>query len=217
MEKGKIYYPNRKIQYEGEYFNGKREGLGKYFYQESKYYFIGEFANGYLNGKAIIYNSSDDKILYEGDFINGKFEGRGKLFYDNGNYYIGQFKNHLQHGKGIEYDSNGNIQYKGCFIDGSREGNGKSITKDMLFIGQYKKGNPIKGKIYSPNGKILLYDGDFINGELPNGIELYKCTDGGYYVGQTQNNLYNGFGTLYNSDGTIKQKGNWINDEYVGN
>ena len=217
MEKGKIYYPNRKIQYEGEYFNGKREGLGKYFDQESKYYFIGEFANGYLNGKAIIYNSSDDKILYEGDFINGKFEGRGKLFYDNGNYYIGQFKNHLQHGKGVEYDSNGNIQYKGGFIDDIREGNGKCITKDMLFIGQYKKGNPIKGKIYSPNGKILLYDGDFINGELPNGIEIYKHNDGGYYVGQTQNNLYHGFGTLFNSDGTIKQKGNWINNEYVGN
>ena len=217
MEKGKIYYPNRKIQYEGEHFNGKREGLGKYFDQESKYYFIGEYKNGYLNGKGTVYNLADNKIKYEGDFINGKFEGRGKLFYDNGNYYIGQFRNHLQHGKGVEYDSNGNIQYKVGFIDGSREGNGKSITKDMLFIGQYKKGNPIKGKIYSPNGKILLYDGDFINGELPNGIEIYKLDNGGYYVGQTQNNLYHGFGTLFNSDGTIKQKGNWINNEYVGN
>ena len=217
MEKGKIYYPNRKIQYEGEHFNGKREGLGKYFDQESKYYFIGEFANGYLNGKAIIYNSSDDKILYEGDFINGKFEGRGKLFYDNGNYYIGQFRNHLQHGKGVEYDSNGNIQYKGGFIDGRREGNGKCITEDMLFIGQYENGKPKKGKLYSSNGKILFYEGDFINGEIPNGIKLYKHNDGGYYVGQTNNNIYHGTGTLFNSDGTIKHKGNWFNGEYVGN
>ena len=217
MEKGKIYYPNRKIQYEGEHFNGKREGLGKYFDQESKYYYIGEFKKGYFNGKGIIYNSVEDKIIYEGDFINDKYEGRGKLFYDNGDYYIGQFRNNLEHGKGIEYYSNGNIKYKGCYIDGEREGNGECFNKLMYYIGQCKKGKLIKGKIYSSNRKILLYDGDFINGELPNGIELYKRNDGGYYVGQTQNNLYHGFGTLYNSDGTIKLKGNWINNKYVGN
>ena len=190
---------------------------GKYIDPEGKYSFIGEFKNGNLNGKGTVYALVDDKIKYEGDFINGKFEGKGKLFYDNGNYYVGQFRNHLQHGKGVEYDPNGNIQFKGCFIDGSREGNGKCITKEMLFIGQYKAGKPKKGKLYNSNGKILFYDGDFINGEIPNGIKIFKLANDEFYVGQTQNNLYHGFGTLFNSDGTIKQKGNWINNIFVGN
>ena len=215
--KGKFFYSDGKIKYEGEFFNDKWEGHGKYIDQEGKYYFIGEYKNGYLNGKGTVYNLADDKIKYEGDFINGKFEGRGKLFYDDGKYYIGQFRNHLQHGKGTEYDSNGKIQYKGDYIDGLREGNGKCITEYMLFIGQYKNGKPKKGKLYNSNGKILLYDGDFINGEMPDGIKLYRLNDGGYYVGQIKNHLYHGKGTLFNSDGTIKQKGNWIDNEYIGN
>ena len=63
----------------------------------------------------------------------------------------------------------------------------------------------------------MLYDGDFINGEFPNGIQIFKLNDGEYYVGQFKNDLFHGKGILYNSDGTIKQKGNWINDEFVGN
>ena len=66
--KGKEYYSNGKIQYEGEYFNDKREGNGKYFDEEGKYYWIGEFKNGNLNGKGKFYNSADGKIIYEGGF-----------------------------------------------------------------------------------------------------------------------------------------------------
>ena len=215
--KGKEYYSNGKIKYEGEYLNDKREGKGKLIYEEEKCFWIGEFKNGNLNGKGKFYNSDDGKIIYEGEFINGKFEGNGKLFYNDGNYYIGQFKNHLQHGKGIEYYSNGKINYEGDFVDGEREGNGKCITENFYYIGQYKKGKPIKGKVYSSDRKILFYDGDFINGEAQNGIKIYKLDKGGYYVGQVKNGLFHGKGTLYNSDGTIKQKGNWNNDKYIGN
>ena len=85
------------------------------------------------------------------------------------------------------------------------------------YIGQYKNDIPIKGKLYSSNGKILLYDGDIINGQLPNDIQIYSLSDGGYYVGQCKEGLFHGKGILYNSNGTIRQKGNWINDEFIGN
>ena len=63
----------------------------------------------------------------------------------------------------------------------------------------------------------MLYDGHFINGEPPNGIKIYLLNNGEYYVGQVKNNLFHGKGTLYNPNGTIKQKGYWIDNEYVGN
>ena len=48
--------------------------------------------------------------MYEGDWINGKEEGNGKYYWEDGRYYIGQLKNGLRNGKGIEYYSNGNIK-----------------------------------------------------------------------------------------------------------
>ena len=49
---------------------------------------------------------------------------------DNGSYYIGQFKNDLKNGKGVEYYKNGNIKYEGEFIDGKFDGNGKYFWED---------------------------------------------------------------------------------------
>ena len=39
------------------------------------------------------------------------------IFLKNGYYYIGQFKDDLKNGKGIEYYKNGNIKYEGDFIN----------------------------------------------------------------------------------------------------
>ena len=213
--KGIKYYKNGKIQYEGNFINGKFEGNGKFIYDDG-YYYIGQFKDGLRNGKGTIYYPNGN-IELEGNFINNKAEGNGKYIWEDGEYYIGQWRNGLSHGKGIEYYSNGKIKYEGEYLNDQREGNGKYMTEDFYFIGQYKKGKPIKGKLYSSNRKILLYDGIFINGEPPNGIKIYKLNDGGYYVGQAKDNLFHGKGIMYNSDGTIKQKGNWINNEFVGN
>ena len=43
---------------------------------------------------------------------------------------MGQWIYNLKHGKGIEYDKNGNVQYDGDYIHGKREGNGKYIYKN---------------------------------------------------------------------------------------
>ena len=37
------------------------------------------------------------------------------MILEDGQYYIGQFKNGLKNGKGIEYYSNGSIKYEGEF------------------------------------------------------------------------------------------------------
>ena len=51
-------------------------------------------------------------------------------YHESGNYYIGQWKNGLRNGKGIEYYANGNIKYDGDWINDKREGNGKYYYKN---------------------------------------------------------------------------------------
>ena len=96
--KGKEYYKNGNIQYEGDFIKDKYEGNGKYIYEDDNYY-IGQLFNGLKHGKCKEYYKNGN-IQYEGDFIKDKYEGIGIYIYENGNYYIGQWFNGLEHGKG---------------------------------------------------------------------------------------------------------------------
>ena len=87
--KGKDYYKNGSIKYEGDFVNGKFEGNGKYIWEKGEYY-IGQWKNELRHGKGIEYYKNGS-IKYEGDFVNDKFEGNGKYIWENGEYYIGQF------------------------------------------------------------------------------------------------------------------------------
>ena len=59
-------------------------------------------------------------LFYTNNYSHEKYEGFGKLIFENGNYYIGQFKDGLPNGKGIEYYKNGNIMFDGNFINGKK-------------------------------------------------------------------------------------------------
>ena len=96
--KGKIYYPNGNIKYDGDFVDDKREGNGKIIFESGSYY-IGQFKNDLPNGKGIEYDKNGN-IIYDGDFVDAKREGNGKIINKDGSYYIGQFKNDLPNGKG---------------------------------------------------------------------------------------------------------------------
>ena len=121
--KGKIYYSDGNIKYEGEFVNGKKEGRGKLIFVNGEYY-IGQFSNNKLNGKGKMYYNNST-IKYKGDFVNGKMERSGKYIFEDGDYYIGQFSNGMRNGKGILYYKNNNIRYEGDFVNNKMEGNGK--------------------------------------------------------------------------------------------
>ena len=70
--KGKEYYKNGTIMYDGNFVNGKREGDGKYI-DESGNYYIGQWLNDLQHGKGIVYYKNGT-IMYDGNFINGKIE-----------------------------------------------------------------------------------------------------------------------------------------------
>ena len=104
--------------FEGEYFNGKRNGEGKEYYAD-KLVFEGEYFNGQRNGKGKEYNEKG-AIEFEGEYLNGERNGTGKEYdiYDQ-LIYDGEFLNGKRHGKGKEYYAN-KLVYEGEFLNGER-------------------------------------------------------------------------------------------------
>ena len=109
------------MEYEVEFKNGRIwSGKGKEYYENDKIKYEGEYSNGKWNGKGKAYYDNGN---YEGDFVNGYREGNGKYIWEDGDYYIGQWKGGKRHGKGIMYYANGNIKYEGDWIDGKKNDN----------------------------------------------------------------------------------------------
>ena len=134
--KGRDYYENGKIKYEGNFLDDKYEDMEAKFYNENGDLYIGEFKKGIKNGNGIIYS-----IKYEGKFLNGEYTN-GKLYYDNGDYYIGPFKNGKKEGKGVEYYKNNKLKYKGNFVDDKYEDDKGEFHYENgeVYTGQFQKG-----------------------------------------------------------------------------
>jgi len=210
--KGILYYKDGKIEYDGNFINGKREGKGKYIWEDGSYY-IGQWSNNNMNGKGTAYNK-DDTIQYEGDFVNGKKEGYGKFIYEDGLYYIGKWLNDKRNGKGKLYNKDGIIEYEGDFVNDKMEGYGKYFIFDAgYYIGQMLNNSLNgKGKLYRNDGTII-YEGDFVNGKFEGNGKSYLYENGSYYIGQFVKNLEHGKGKIYDKNGNIQYEGNFINGE----
>ena len=86
--KGKIYYNDGNIKYDGEFIDDKFEGFGKYFSKNGGYY-IGEWRGNKPHGKGkLLLNKGyifKNDILLDGKYLNGeKRNGKGKQYYKNG-------------------------------------------------------------------------------------------------------------------------------------
>ena len=108
--KGKEYYANGNIKYEGDFIDCGWEGNWKYISENGNYY-IGQLKNGLGHGNWKE-NYANGNIKYEGNYINDKYVEKWKYISEKGEYYIGQWKNGLGHGNWKENYSNGNIKYK---------------------------------------------------------------------------------------------------------
>ena len=100
MVKGKEY---KFHTFEGEFLNGKRNGKGKEYYIDGKLKFEGE----YLNNKEWIGKGFDinGNIIYK---LNNNIDGKGKEYYSNSKLeFEGEYLNGKRNGKGKEYYSNG--------------------------------------------------------------------------------------------------------------
>ena len=77
--RAKIYNAyNDEIIYEGEYLNGKRNGIGKEYYDTSVLKFEGEYLNNTRNGKGKEYYG-DGVLKFEVEYLNGEIWNMMKI------------------------------------------------------------------------------------------------------------------------------------------
>ena len=226
--KAEIFDEEKKLIYEGDYVNSKKEGIGRQIYESGNYY-IGEFHNDEENGNGMVFDK-DDNILYEGEFKNGKKNGKGKLYFNglliyegdfvdnksegrgkalfkDGNYYIGEMRNNELNGQGKIIDANNMILYEGSFMNGKPNGNGKAILDNLCYyIGEFKDGNMHgKGKEYDLNKK-LIYEGEFKNNKY-NGEGTRHYENGNCYIGKFIDGIEKGDGILFDKNMKIIYEG----------
>ncbi|XP_072442387.1 MORN repeat-containing protein 1-like isoform X1 [Chiloscyllium punctatum] len=180
---GLYVYPNSFYQYEGEWKNGKKHGIGKFLMKDGSYY-EGEFANGEIEGNGIRYWASSGNE-YCGQFSQGELHGFGVLKYLDGTRYEGEFHYGVRTGHGALIDKEGQV-YRGSFHNNKKQGEGEMY---------YKYGSH--------------YQGDWVLDQRQ-GHGIMQYADGSLYEGQWRNDLFNGQGSMIHCSGVIYD-GIWIN------
>ena len=155
QEKERGYIIIQKVNYNGEFKNGKKNGKGKEIFNKigeniKNYEYEGNFYNGLKEGYGIInYEKNNFVTKYEGFFVKDKaFQKYGIVYFKSGDIYEGFFENNLKNYTGLYsfYDSkNSKIieHYFGGFLNDSKNGIGKTFVEEKegkIFIGSYKRG-----------------------------------------------------------------------------
>ena len=204
---GKEYRNNGKLLFEGEYLNGQWK-KGKEYGDEwigYKIKYEGEFKNGVPNGKGKEYDAAS-RLMNEGEYINGKLNGKGIKYHYNSDKieYEGDFINGKKNGKGKEYYESGVIKYEGEFLKGKRSGKGKEYYNkgELKFEGEYLYDDIWDGKGYDKNNKNVFI---IIKG---NGYVKEYNDDGILkFEGEYMDGMRNGKGKQYDKDGKVIYEG----------
>ena len=148
--KGKEYYINGILKFEGEYLKGKRiKGIG-YDIEGNETLFLETNCKGkeYYNNR---------KIKFEGEYLNGRrWNGIGYDYYGNKTFEI-KYGN----GKCREYDFYGNLLFEGEYFNGKKNGKGKEFSQDykLIFEGEYLNDLKNEGIGFDNEGhQVLILD-----------------------------------------------------------
>ena len=219
----KEYFDNGKLQFIGQYSNGKRWN-GKIYNKDGIE--KSEIKNGKGWGREFYFTGEK---LFDGNYLYGLRNGKGREYFQSKTEikpkFEGNYKNGLRNGEGIEYYDNGKIRFEGKYLNGLK--NEKVIkyyynTGDF-FIGIYKNGIEIegefpynfihnnlelkdnKGEEYYDNENIHFV-GEYFQGRKWNGI-LYN------YSGEKEFELKNGKGKgkEYDYYGNLIYEGEYLN------
>jgi len=101
-------------EYQGEWQDGKRHGIGTYISPTGTKY-EGEWENDEASGHGVCHYA--DGMKYDGQFENGERHGKGVLISPEGDRYEGQFKYDLLNGEGIYIWGDG-VRSEGEFREG---------------------------------------------------------------------------------------------------
>ena len=193
---GKEYYDNLRIQFEGEYLDGKRWNGIVYYYNGNKKYEIKEgkeeeeeitnINNTFYNvGKStieiLLERLKERQIIFKKkvrkerksvkNFLNGnaKKEKFNKIVKFEGKYINGKLN-----GKGKQYFWD-ELIFEGEYMDGKKNGFGTEYYNNgkIKFEGEYQDGKINgKGKEYDYFGR-LIFEGEYVNNKRIKDI-IYK-------------------------------------------
>ena len=85
---GKLYYnnPSNSIKYEGEFRLNKYDGKGKSYFQNELLEYEGDFLNGCRSGEGSSYHISTGNMEYNGIWLNNEKHGMGSLYNEAGEF-----------------------------------------------------------------------------------------------------------------------------------
>ena len=135
--------------YEGEFKEGKKNGIGMYKWHEDNSIYFGEWLNNNIHGFGVFKNG--EKSKYQGEFFMNKRNGYGELIkYKTGSFYFGYWNNNRKKGFGVEFSArnNGNNKiYIGFWNGKYRHGFGAVLNKirvNQNIFGLWKDNKNIK-------------------------------------------------------------------------
>lgn len=117
-----VYFQEEQILI-GNFKDGLLNGYGRYFANKS--YYEGFFQDSKMHGYGIEIMPNSD--CYFGEFKRGKKEGLGFYLFGKGGYYYGFFKAGEKTEMGVLYDANYACYYIGQFKDDMRNGRGMQM------------------------------------------------------------------------------------------
>lgn len=142
-----------------------------------------------------IYHQYYADVYYIGSVnTNGMPHGIGIMCIGQNMIYRGEFQNYLFHGKGkLEY---------------------KHIEEEHIFEGEFENGLP-HGQIIETIPRLGIRECRFLYGHA-DGFGITRYNQGKVHKGFIKNNMYDGFGVMYNSDGSVFYEGEWNNSKRNG-
>lgn len=146
--------------YVGDWFNGKRHGIGYYNFADGNKY-IGYWSNDTRHGQGTQFHA--DGSIFTGSYENGKRQGFGVYTYKSGNQYFGNWANGKRDTQGFYRFANGDLysgnwsadtrngqgmalydknatSYNGNWCNGVKHGHGALKSGEVIYTGEFKKG-----------------------------------------------------------------------------
>lgn len=177
---------------EGNYTNGKKDGEWKTTNANGQLKNIITYVKGEAIGKAIFY-FDDGKVMEEGYWNIDHWEGAYGRYHENGNKAC-QFNydnRGRRQGQQLYFHENGKVMYDGVWFQGKINGT-LSVYND--------KGQKTMERIYDESGKFQGSE-DIVPTTQP--VDPYAEFKG------------TGKFTLFNIDGTVGRKGQFVNGELI--
>lgn len=206
-------YTGVHLLYAGGFKDGKTNGTGIMLNSTWFGYDIlesGTYEKNLLNGKGIRYKDDDITGVYNAyndmlvDYSNGSFATYSK---DKQEEII---KRIIKRNPACRMQ----LVEKLYELDSKKAKINVPVVKPIDgFVGKFKEGEYQDGKEYDYFG-ILVYDGEFKNGEYSgSGTLYYDGSSSIKYKGKFRNGNYNGKGVLYNKDGNVRKKAEFKNEK----